>query len=265
MHPTIFPSGVAAAWFHRIYDDPVVGHLQAHSVGGLRKGSICRLPIAKTPVEGAIVRRFRMDLGSPHCQAQFHIEIIIVELDHLSRVTGLFHGLSDDHRHRLADVAHTMTRQHGALGSRALAAVDIIHHHPVQMGLNTGLNQIGLRDHQMNTIRLARILDVECRDLTMGDGAAKDKGPQRALWHRIFDVATLTCQQTLIFHPCERLTFSKFLDALVHEMAPSACAQLRRSLMRETGLSSDRVTMLRENSSRYHLMHGHSEPRCDGT
>jgi len=35
--------------------------------------------------------------------------------------------------------------------------------------------------------------------------------------------------------------------------------------MRETGLSSDRVTMLRENSSRYHSIHGHSEPRCDGT
>ena len=32
-------------------------------------------------------------------------------------------------------------------------------------------------------------------------------------------------------------------------MAPSACAQLRRNLIRETGLSSDRVTMLRENSA----------------
>ena len=127
MQAVVFDLGIAAARFHRIDDDTVVRHLDGHNMGRRRDRRRDRGLITDPPTIGPIFRRFGMKRLTPRCEFKMHRQVINIQHRQFGRVPRLRQAIGHNHRHRFADMAHTIAGQHRAFRACALGSVDVGH------------------------------------------------------------------------------------------------------------------------------------------
>ena len=82
----------------------------------------------------------------------------------------------------------------------------------------------------MHTVTFARIRDGEIGQPPMRNNRTQHIAHQRALGRNIIDIASRTCQKTVVFDPRHRLRFAKLFQSF-------SLGQTRKSLTRLSALS----------------------------
>ena len=210
MQTALAPIGKTAARLHRIDDDPVVVHLQRHTMGRRGKGRFGFGLIPKTPVKGAIVRRLRMQGCATRSEIGLGWQIVNLQLDHLRGISGLCRCLGNHDRHRLADITHLVAGKDRTFRRRSIAAVAVLDQRAIHSNPKPCSLKIGKRENSPDPIAVARHLQIQTGDGAVGNRAAQNIGTQRAVWCDVVDIAALAGQEPDIFHPLNRLALAEF-------------------------------------------------------
>ncbi len=104
------------ARLHRIRHEAVVNQVELDDPGRLADRGLDRGGIAEMPVVADIARRLRPDLRRARLQRRDDFDDRrldgVIDGDLLGGVARLPEAVGDDDRHRVADMAHTVDRQH---------------------------------------------------------------------------------------------------------------------------------------------------------
>ena len=193
---------------HRVGDQPVVDEIEPGDVMSPGKGGLGRHRIADRPIAAEIARHTFIELrrigpyrgdDPSHCRQN-----PIFDLNAFGGVAGDLDAVGNDHRDRVADMAHVALRQQRM--RRLLHRLAVFAHNspgawdPVQL---VGDDVLGGEDR--HDAGLGRRLGlVDCHDLGVGMGRAQKDGIKLARAHDVMHIAPAAGQEAPIFAATKR-------------------------------------------------------------
>ena len=196
------------ARLHRVADHAAVDEIELRDMRRLRERGFGGRLVADLPVERDVARRLAPDLRRARCERAIDRgddrQIVDVELDQFSGVLRLQQRLGDDHRDRLADMAHAI-HGHGRMRRIELRlAADVLSHPATGQITDTIGLQVCADEHVHDTRRGLGSRDIESLDDAMRHLGSQDVGLGLARADDVVGVATLAGDEPLVFDARDR-------------------------------------------------------------
>ena len=189
--------------FHCVGHQSVIDEIDLGDVMGSRKGGVGRRCIADRPIATEIAWDILIELrcAGHHCRDDFghRRQNAVMDVNALGSVASGFDAISDDHRHRIADVAHLALRQQRVrrlLHRRAVLPRDAP---GAWHAIKLVLRDVLAGEDRSNAGARQRLDLFDRDDFCMSVGRAQEYGMKLVRQHNVMDIAPATGEEAPIF------------------------------------------------------------------
>ena len=155
--------------------------------------------VLERKVAGHVGVQLRRAGGHRRLEACDGGQVAVLDLDQLPRILGNRRGIRDDHRHRLADEAHAVEREHRVVRLAQLLPVPAGVADDVRQRLESGCARAVAGQHRSHAGMSQRPRGVDAGDIGMRPVGAEKSGVQLARQVPVGRVAALAGDETGVF------------------------------------------------------------------